>query len=372
MGWGMTERHLKLKRLVELAGEPCGVRRRTLLCEVTDLFLAESESLTERQNWELGEIMAQLAYDLDRQVRAELANRLAAEGDAPRALIRRLAHDDIAIARPVLRQSPVLTQDDLLEVARTQSQEHLQAIAARSDTEAELSDALAILGDDTVVVDLLRNERAVIGDDTMARIAGRADRTETIQRAIVDRSDVPREIIESLLDRVSKDVRHLILERFPDVGSRQLDAVVAEMKRKMDGEPPCRAEQAVADLARRKLLDDRALSRFIADARPMEFLVGLARLMRMDVETVRRALAEKTGTPLAILCRAGGIGHGLFKQTAFSNLSCMPSDPNHVLPLVKLYLRLDRDAAERIVRFWRSRKLAVEQLGQALGTTGNA
>lgn len=362
----MSDQLIRLRKLVHLANEPCSEKRRALLREVTDIFLAESESLTEKQNWYFGEIMGQVAYDLEMQVRESLANRLAAEGSAPRELIRRLAHDEIAVARPVLQQSPVLTQDDLIEITQNHSQDHLQAIAVRSDIGGDLSDALVVYGNDAVVVGLLKNEQAEIRTDTMVRIADRSEDNEHMQGAIVDRSDVPAEILKSLVDRVTDKVRHQILEQFADVGVTQLDDVAAAMKSDMDKEPANQAERYIDDLARRGALDDAALMRFISENRPMEFMIGLARLTGIGVETAQRVLADGTGTPLAILCRASGIGPEVFKEMALSDLTCISSDPNHVLPLVRVYLRLNQANAQRAVRFWRTRKLAIDQMSQGI------
>ncbi len=362
----MSDRLLQLRKLVHLANEPCSEKRRALLRDVTDIFLTEPESLTEKQNWYFGEIMGQVAYDLEKQVRETLAKRLAAEGHAPRELIRRLANDEISVAKPVLQQSPVLTQDDLIEITQSQSQEHLEAITVRPDIGGDLSEALVAHGNDTVVVGLLQNAEAEIRVDTMVRIADRSEANEQMQVAIVDRRDVPREILKSLVDRVSDKVRHQVLEHFADVDTGELDAVAASMKSQLDLEPLTRAERYVEDLARRGALDDAALMRFMTERRAMEFMVGLARLTDVDADTARRVLVEASGTPLAILCRASGIGPEVFKEMALSDMTGIPSDPNHVLQLVRVYLRLNEANAQRAVRFWRTRKLAIENMCQGL------
>ena len=351
---------------MHLANEPCSEKRRALLRDVTEIFLSEPDTLTERQNWYFGEIMGQIAYDLEKQVRETLAKRLAAEGHAPRELIRRLANDEISVARPVLQQSPVLTQDDLIQITQSRSQEHLQAITVRPDIGGDLSEALVVHGNDAVVVGLLQNAQAEIRTDTMVQIADRSQDNEPMQVAIVDRADVPKEILKSLVDRVSEKVRHQVLERFADVDTAQLDAVAASMKSELDTEPLTRAERYIEDLVRRGGLNDAALMRFMTEGRTMHFMVGLARLTDVDADTARRVLADETGTPLAILCRASGIGPEVFKEMALSDMTCISSDPGHVLPLVRVYLRLNEANAQRAVRFWRTRKLTIDKMSQGL------
>ena len=71
-----------------------------------------------------------LVEAIETKVRAELSERLAPISNAPSKVIRRLASDDeIAVARPVLAQSPRLTPADLVDIAETKSSS-IAAIAA--------------------------------------------------------------------------------------------------------------------------------------------------------------------------------------------------------------------------------------------------
>ena len=87
----------------------------------------------------------------------------------------------------------MLSQDDLIQITRSKSQEHLSAITQRPDITSDLSRELVSHGDNNVVVNLLRNEKAEIENDTMMEIADRSAKNETMQTAIVDRNNVPKE-----------------------------------------------------------------------------------------------------------------------------------------------------------------------------------
>ena len=63
-------------------------------------------------------------------------------------LVRRLAKDDdIAVAGPVLTQSPRLPETDLVEIAKTKSQAHLLAISGRTGIAEAVTDVLVRRGD---------------------------------------------------------------------------------------------------------------------------------------------------------------------------------------------------------------------------------
>lgn len=91
----MDKTQNKLQGLVELAKETSSDRRRELLREITDVFLEDPGSYNDVESQHFGEIMGKVAYDLERQVREELAAKLAAEAAAPPELIKRLAGDEI-------------------------------------------------------------------------------------------------------------------------------------------------------------------------------------------------------------------------------------------------------------------------------------
>ncbi len=77
---------------------------------------AEEQDAVRRMTYET---LALLAHDQLPTVRHILAEALKSEADAPPELIRRLARDiEIIVAAPVLEFSPVLTDEDLMDIIR--------------------------------------------------------------------------------------------------------------------------------------------------------------------------------------------------------------------------------------------------------------
>ena len=127
----MSDKIARLGNLVLLAKEPTSEGRRKLLREVTDLFLEAPETLKNNEVALFGNIMGRIAYDLEMSVRQHLAEQLAGVDAAPHGLVTKLANDEIEVARPVLQESGVLRDEDLLEVVKIRSQGHLLAVSVR-------------------------------------------------------------------------------------------------------------------------------------------------------------------------------------------------------------------------------------------------
>ena len=79
------------------------------------------------------EELVELTRGLPPEKRRILSAKLAARADAPHRLMRFLAQDEIAIAEPVILESPVLTEEDFFAIARFGSAAHAATLRRRSD-----------------------------------------------------------------------------------------------------------------------------------------------------------------------------------------------------------------------------------------------
>jgi hypothetical protein len=127
-----------LEDLVDLGGDTTIDMRPTLLRVLTDLYLQRPTHTPEDERY-YTELALRLIEAADARTRAALAERLATYAAAPRLLVLRLARERIEVARPVLRQSPVLTKDDLDAIAAELGGVHAELIAARALEQIPLS-----------------------------------------------------------------------------------------------------------------------------------------------------------------------------------------------------------------------------------------
>src|SRR5262245_63774173 len=99
---------MTLDELTELARETSSEKRRVLLRRVTDLFLT-SETRGDGVTTLFEEIVLRVLNDIGTEGRSEFAESVASSALPPHGLILSLAKDEIAVSRPILRHSPVLT-----------------------------------------------------------------------------------------------------------------------------------------------------------------------------------------------------------------------------------------------------------------------
>src|SRR5262249_18047006 len=88
---------------------------------VSALFQQQNPVFNVRERDLAIDILRRISKDVGMSIRIALAERLADDATAPHELIVLLADDRIEVARPVLMRSRVLTEPDLIQIARNGS-----------------------------------------------------------------------------------------------------------------------------------------------------------------------------------------------------------------------------------------------------------
>src|SRR3954469_12736108 len=98
------------------SGDP--KRRADAARRISELFLQSAASFGSDHVELFDGVLTSLVPHTELETRADLAERLSRLPNAPRALVGQLAHEDeIAIAGPLLRHSPVIDEKMLVEIA---------------------------------------------------------------------------------------------------------------------------------------------------------------------------------------------------------------------------------------------------------------
>src|SRR5690606_16588299 len=163
---------------------------------------------TDQQLALFDDVLLTLASSIETKARVKLSKRLASVSDAPIRLVRSLAFDDvIEVAAPVLKSSPRLSDEDLVETAKTKSQGHLHAITQRAQLSEAVTDVLVERGDRDVVHSVVKNSGARFSDHGFGKLVARARGDDTLARYVGARRDIPRHHFLKLLESASASVR---------------------------------------------------------------------------------------------------------------------------------------------------------------------
>jgi uncharacterized protein (DUF2336 family) len=166
---------------------------------------------------------AALAYLLDDpspKVRLALAEGLALTDHAPRSVILRLAEDQVEVAARIIALSPVLGDNDLIEIIASGRASLQQFVAYRCDLSVAVSAALAEIGSLQAMADLLDNAQAPIARISLRRIAERFGDEAEIRGRLFDRRDLPSDVRQALVERLGAALAGSGLVRSTIGGSR--------------------------------------------------------------------------------------------------------------------------------------------------------
>src|SRR5271157_505017 len=187
-------------------------KRVETLQRVIDLFLSGADRLNDSQIAVFDDVLGLLIKRIESKVMIELSARLAPVDNAPPEVVRRLAWDDnIAIAEPVLAHSARLTSDDLIGVAEAKGQQHLLAIAGRSELAEAITDVLVDRGDRAVKHKLAGNTGARFSENGFSTLVRNAENDETLTERIGLRIDLPIRLLKDLLLKATETVRARLL-----------------------------------------------------------------------------------------------------------------------------------------------------------------
>ena len=118
-----------------------------------------------------------------------------------RHLVSQLAREnEIVVAGPVLRHSPVLDDAALVEIARLKGQGHLLAMSERPTLSAVITDVLVERGDRDVVRRAAGNAGAEFSPGSYSELIKRAAQDGVLTLRIGQRSDLSGEHLKQLLD----------------------------------------------------------------------------------------------------------------------------------------------------------------------------
>ena len=346
---GFRARHALLKRLADVVSLP------------TSRINAFERSVT-------GDLLVEMLRLASPEERKRVAARLAPLAELPNALARMLLRDDPEIAGLLIEQCASLSDADLVACARDATMEHRFLMASRRGLSEVVTETLLSFGETPVIEAVMRNtsarlcQTAVEGVVSLSRTepqlcahvlrrpelrpsgayvmfwwCGPEDRRTILQRFAVSR-EVMQEVAEDVFAMAAA-------EDWQDPVSRKALQFIERRQRNraaIEKSPYGGLEQAVAAAA------EGGLSREVA--------TEIAYLSGVKPITGAKIMGDPGGEPLAILCKATGLGKvdllGLWRSMRRPETT----DDGAVHPAWErvqvTYDMLAVDRAQTVLRYW--------------------
>ena len=253
-------------------------------------------------------ILETLACDRVLRVRRILAEAFMHPPDAPADIVRILARDrKWEVAAPVLRNSPVLSDGDIIDIIDTNPPDWVQtAIATRENVTPAVADALVRSGSEKVITAMLANPHVEIGEQTMERIVDHAPTVPEWHEPLVGRPALTESIILRLARFVAVPLLAILRARggMSAAGAAALDRVASA--------PPDTQEAAHTPADRVRVLhaegglSDEVVTAALDGADRDFVIAALALRGKFSVDKVQRIVAARSPRSMTALAWKAG------------------------------------------------------------------
>ncbi|MEX2455178.1 MAG: DUF2336 domain-containing protein [Rhodospirillaceae bacterium] len=348
--------------LLDLARDKSVEGRTALVKALGDLFYDSHAELSGDERRLMGDILQRLIGDVESAVRKALAETLKSIPEVPQDIISALANDAIDIAYPILIESAVLQDIDLIEIIRHRTHEHQLAIAMRETVSEAVSEALVETDDNEVIRTLIENRGARISGEILERIVDRSETQTELQDPLLRRQELSPPLAKKMYWWVSAALRKSIVDRF-DIDSVELDKSIERAVKDLMGEPVAKAANAgnidgmIKSLIGAGKVTTTLMIQTLRQGEIALFEEMLAGLADLNTKLVRRFVFEPGGEALAILCRSLEIMKPDFASIFLLIRSARPGDkvvdPSELTRVLDLYDRIKTETAKKVLEHWR-------------------
>lgn len=157
--------------------------------------------------------MIMLLDDPSPLVRQAMSDVFASSQKAPPVVVRALAADQFEVAQPLIERSPLLADEDLIDLVAAGKPQSQFAIARRPLLTVTVAAAIADMAAPEACLALLENGDADITLASVDRIIERFGHLAPIRENLLARDDLPMAMRQTLLSKLSRTLAGFVAER---------------------------------------------------------------------------------------------------------------------------------------------------------------
>jgi len=282
------------------------------VCELLDLDLEVRESEL------VADVLIELLGQAERDLRQALSEKLAVMDDVPFRLVLHIANDEIDVAAPILRQSALLGDLDLIYIVKSKTPEYWREIAQRKQLNDQVINVLAGTRDFETGMKLVENEGITLTDLSMEILSDLAQGKDELAGKLLRRAEMREDLAKGLYELASEQIkshitqnysgleRKLVIQTMDLVMEEKVDAKdhgsdLADMMQKETH------REAAERLRSHGALNINTILKTLQEGQMKSFVSQLACYAGLEDCYLAQLLTRKSGQGLAIICRANSI-----------------------------------------------------------------
>ena len=346
---------------------PHGRARLALIKRLADVVSLPSSRVNAFERAMTGDLLIEMLRDATPVERVRVAKRLSNLAEIPAPLLRLLLRDELAVARSLLEDGTSLSDSDLIGCIRATGTPHRQMIARRRHVSEVVAEALVETGEQAVIDVLMRNEGARLSQAALETVVALSREHPAYIPGLLRRHELRPSQAYVMFWWSSPDCRRLILSRFA-VSREVLQEAASDVF-------PMASEEGWQDPLVRKALqfiERRQRNRAAIPKSPFASLdeavalaqSGMTRELATEISylaglkpmTGAKLLADPTGEPLAVLCKATGLPksavRALWKGMRRPETDSAGAATPALERTLMIYDMMAVDRAQTVLRYW--------------------
>jgi uncharacterized protein (DUF2336 family) len=277
---------LREEDVARLLADPSGESR----AAVAEKIASQHKALSDSERRLAEDIFRVMVKDAEVRVRQALSRQLKENSLVPHDVALALARDVEAVALPMLQFSEVLSDEDLIEIVKSQDGNgKLVAVASRARVSDQVAGALVETRDENAVATLVANQGAQLSEATLARVVDQFGDSDAVGKPLSERANLPVTVAERLMARVSENLRQNLMRRndLPPEMATALLIQAREMAVLGLADSETDVAKLVNHLARNKRLTPSIILRAVCMGDMTFFELAMAKLADVGVENAR-------------------------------------------------------------------------------------
>lgn len=324
----------------------------SIMNELLDLELGTTEKEV------ITDALMSVISQAERNLRQAIAQKMSLSNNAPLRLILNFVSDDIDIATPVLKHSPVLNDTDLLYIIKAQSKEYWRVVAERSKLSPVLVDALADTRDLLTAKTLVHNKNSNLTEHALRVFSVMAEEYEPLTKPLLGREEMTSELVKEIYSFVGYELKNYINANFEidvsqnfDIALEEVTAELTENAKSVFDVTQSMIEEAEA-LCRNDMLNVHEMVNYLKRGQVSTFIACFTVYCGLPLPVAEKMLSQARGQGLAIACKALGV-----QKSDFINMFLLTSrlreknivQHSHLNHAIKYFETVEKSMAEEIL-----------------------
>ena len=256
------------------------------------------------------ELARTLAEDVAVTVREALSRELRSCIFLPRDLVSTISKDIEEISMPFLVASQAVDDEFLEEIVRSCGASHQEAVAQRKSLSEAVSFAISDVGALVAVDTLAGNNTADMSSRSFERVLERFPEELGLMEKLAVRADLPVQVFESLVFKVSQTFGKILVEKFSvsnDYSSYLVSLANRQVfSRTLEMSPLCEIENYLRQLHSHDGLGSDVLLTYLQNNNLRLFTMSLSILVDRKYEQIEPLVASRDKKKLSKLLDATG------------------------------------------------------------------